>query len=31
MYLLDDLLSAFVAQKRMKLQGEYKPCYRVVK
>ena len=31
MNLLDDLLSAFVQQKRMKLQGEYKPCYRVVK
>jgi hypothetical protein len=31
MHLLDDLLSAFVVQKRMKLQGEYKPCYRVVK
>ncbi|MES1196322.1 MAG: nucleotide 5'-monophosphate nucleosidase PpnN [Steroidobacter sp.] len=31
MHLLDDLLGAFVAQKRMKLQGEYKPCYRVVK
>ncbi|MGC3983039.1 MAG: nucleotide 5'-monophosphate nucleosidase PpnN [Steroidobacteraceae bacterium] len=30
MSLLDDLLAAFVAQKRMKLQGEYKPCYRVV-
>ncbi len=31
MNLLDDLLGAFVQQKRMKLQGEYKPCYRVVK
>jgi len=31
MHLLDDLLGAFVSQKRMKLQGEYKPCYRVVK
>ncbi|HEX2584470.1 MAG TPA: nucleotide 5'-monophosphate nucleosidase PpnN [Steroidobacteraceae bacterium] len=31
MQLLDDLLGAFVAQKRMKLQGEYKPCYRIVK
>ncbi len=31
MHLLDDLLGAFVAQKRMKLQGEYQPCYRVVK
>jgi hypothetical protein len=28
---MDDLLSAFVAQRRMKLQGEYKPCYRLVK
>jgi predicted Rossmann-fold nucleotide-binding protein len=31
MDLMDDLLSAFVAQRRMKLQGEYKPCYRLVK
>jgi predicted Rossmann-fold nucleotide-binding protein len=31
MHLLDDLLGAFVAQRRMKLQGEYRPCYRVVK
>jgi hypothetical protein len=31
MDLLDDLLGAFVAQRRMKLQGEYQPCYRVVK
>ena len=30
MHLLDDLLSAFVAQKRMKLAGEYRPCYRLV-
>ena len=30
MSLLDDLLSAFVAQKRMKLAGEYRPCYRLV-
>jgi hypothetical protein len=30
MRLLDDLLSAFVAQKRMKLAGEYRPCYRLV-
>jgi hypothetical protein len=30
MKLLDDLLSAFVAQKRMKLAGEYRPCYRLV-
>ncbi|MGD9843136.1 MAG: nucleotide 5'-monophosphate nucleosidase PpnN [Steroidobacteraceae bacterium] len=31
MALLDDLLAAFVAQRRMKLQGEYQPCYRLVK
>jgi pyrimidine/purine-5'-nucleotide nucleosidase len=30
MQLLDGLLSAFVAQKRMKLAGEYRPCYRLV-
>ncbi|MFC4310981.1 nucleotide 5'-monophosphate nucleosidase PpnN [Steroidobacter flavus] len=30
MTLLDDLLSAFVRQKRMKIAGEYKPCYRLV-
>jgi pyrimidine/purine-5'-nucleotide nucleosidase len=30
MRLMDDLLSAFVAQKRMKLAGEYQPCYRLV-
>lgn len=28
--LLDDLLAAFVAQGRMKLFGEYRPCYRIV-
>lgn len=28
--LLDELLSAFVAQRRMKLAGEYRPCYRLV-
>jgi predicted Rossmann-fold nucleotide-binding protein len=28
--LLDDLLAAFVAQRRMKLAGEYRPCYRLV-
>ena len=28
--LLDDLLTAFVVQKRMKLAGEYRPCYRLV-
>ncbi len=27
---LDDLLQAFVAQRRMKLLGEYRPCYRIV-
>ena len=27
---LDELLRAFVAQRRMKLLGEYKPCYRIV-
>ena len=31
MHMLDELLTAFVAQKRMKLSGEYKPCYRLVK
>jgi pyrimidine/purine-5'-nucleotide nucleosidase len=30
MRLLDGLLSAFVVQKRMKLAGEYRPCYRLV-
>ncbi|WP_129776593.1 nucleotide 5'-monophosphate nucleosidase PpnN [Peristeroidobacter soli] len=30
MTLLDQLLSAFVRQKRMKIAGEYKPCYRLV-
>jgi hypothetical protein len=30
MQLMDELLSAFVAQKRMKLAGEYRPCYRLV-
>lgn len=30
MVLLDELLNAFVAQKRMKLAGEYRPCYRLV-
>jgi predicted Rossmann-fold nucleotide-binding protein len=30
MGLMDDLLAAFVAQKRMKLQGDYQPCYRLV-
>ena len=27
---LDALLRAFVAQRRMKIAGEYKPCYRVI-
>ena len=27
---LDALLRAFVAQGRMKIAGEYRPCYRVV-
>jgi pyrimidine/purine-5'-nucleotide nucleosidase len=27
---LDALLSSFVRQKRMKLSGEYRPCYRIV-
>jgi hypothetical protein len=27
---MDELLRAFVAQRRMKLLGEYKPCYRIV-
>jgi len=31
MRLLDELLSAFVAQQRMKLPGSvYTPCYRVI-
>jgi len=30
MTLLDELLAGFVAAKRMKLAGEYKPCYRLV-
>ena len=31
MGLLDELLTAFVAQKRMKLPGSaYRPCYRLV-
>jgi len=28
--MLDELLSGFAAQRRMKLAGEYKPCYRLV-
>jgi pyrimidine/purine-5'-nucleotide nucleosidase len=27
---LDALLGSFVRQKRMKLSGEYRPCYRIV-
>jgi len=27
---LDELLKAFVAQRRMKLLGEYRPCYRII-
>ncbi|HEY5810921.1 MAG TPA: nucleotide 5'-monophosphate nucleosidase PpnN [Povalibacter sp.] len=30
MMLMDGLLKAFVAQKRMKIAGEYRPCYRLV-
>ena len=30
MALLDELLAAFVKQRRMKLAGEYRPCYRLV-
>ncbi len=30
MQALDALLRAFVAQRRMKIAGEYRPCYRVV-
>ncbi|KAF1689480.1 nucleotide 5'-monophosphate nucleosidase PpnN [Pseudoxanthomonas taiwanensis] len=30
MQALDGLLRAFVEQRRMKIAGEYKPCYRVV-
>jgi len=26
---LDALLRSFVAQSRMKMSGEYKPCYRL--
>lgn len=28
---LDDLLRSFVAQRRMKISGEYQPCYEVVR
>jgi hypothetical protein len=27
---LDALLASFVRQRRMKLSGEYRPCYRLV-
>ena len=30
MQALDALLRAFVQQRRMKIAGEYKPCYRVL-
>lgn len=30
MGLLDELLTSFVKQRRMKLAGEYRPCYRLV-
>jgi pyrimidine/purine-5'-nucleotide nucleosidase len=30
MQALDALLASFVAQRRMKISGEYKPCYQVV-
>ena len=30
MHSLDALLRAFVEQRRMKIAGEYKPCYRVI-
>ena len=30
MQALDELLRAFVEQRRMKIAGEYQPCYRVV-
>ena len=30
MQALDNLLDSFVKQKRMKLSGEYTPCYRIV-
>jgi len=30
MGLLDELLAGFAAQRRMKLAGEYRPCYRLV-
>ncbi|MND08824.1 LOG family protein YgdH [compost metagenome] len=30
MQALDALLLAFVEQRRMKIAGDYRPCYRVV-
>jgi hypothetical protein len=30
MQALDGLLRAFVEQRRMKIAGEYKPCYEIV-
>ena len=30
MQALDELLRAFVAQRRMKIAGDYKPCYEIV-
>jgi hypothetical protein len=30
MQALDALLRAFVEQRRMKIAGEYKPCYEIV-
>jgi pyrimidine/purine-5'-nucleotide nucleosidase len=30
MSLMDELLAAFVSQRRMKIAGDYKPCYRLV-
>jgi hypothetical protein len=27
---LDALLASFARQRRMKLSGEYRPCYRIV-
>ena len=30
MQALDGLLRAFVEQRRMKIAGDYRPCYRVV-
>jgi hypothetical protein len=30
MQALDALLRAFVEQRRMKISGDYRPCYQVV-